>query len=30
MTDELGFVPRYDTRGAIDAVAAELRKAAVP
>jgi UDP-glucose 4-epimerase len=29
MTDELGFVPRYDTRGAIDAVAADLRKAAV-
>ena len=29
MTNDLGFVPRYDTRGAIDAVAAELRKAAV-
>jgi UDP-glucose 4-epimerase len=29
MTDELGFVPRYDTRGAIEAVAADLRKAAV-
>jgi len=28
MTDELGFTPRYDTPGAIDAVAAELRKAA--
>jgi UDP-glucose 4-epimerase len=29
MTNELGFTPRYDTRAAIDAVAAELRKAAV-
>jgi UDP-glucose 4-epimerase len=29
MTDELGFAPRHDTRGAIDAVAADLRKAAV-
>jgi UDP-glucose 4-epimerase len=29
MTNELGFTPRYDTRGAIDAVADELRKAAV-
>ena len=29
MTNELGFTPRYDTRGAIDAVAAELRKADV-
>ena len=29
MTDELGFTPRYDTRGAIDAIAADLRKAAV-
>lgn len=29
MTDELGFTPHHDTRGAIDAVAAELRKAAV-
>jgi UDP-glucose 4-epimerase len=28
MTDELGFTPRYDTRGAIDAVAAQLREAA--
>jgi UDP-glucose 4-epimerase len=28
MTNELGFTPRYDTRGAIDAVAAALRKAA--
>ena len=28
MTNELGFTPRYDTRAAIDAVAAELRKAA--
>jgi UDP-glucose 4-epimerase len=28
MLDELGFVPRHDTPGAIDAVAAELRKAA--
>jgi UDP-glucose 4-epimerase len=29
MTGELGFTPRYDTRAAIDAVAAALRKAAV-
>jgi UDP-glucose 4-epimerase len=29
MRDELGFTPRYDTRGAIDAVAAALRKAVV-
>ena len=29
MTEELGFTPRYDTPGAIDAVAADLRKAAV-
>jgi UDP-glucose 4-epimerase len=28
MTNELRFTPRYDTRGAIDAVAAALRKAA--
>jgi len=28
MTNELGFTPSYDTRGAIDAVAADLRKAA--
>jgi UDP-glucose 4-epimerase len=28
MTSELGFEPRYDTRAAIDAVAAELREAA--
>jgi UDP-glucose 4-epimerase len=28
MTNELGFTPRYDTRAAIDAAAAELRKAA--
>jgi UDP-glucose 4-epimerase len=28
MTHELGFTPRYDTRAAIDAVAAELRSAA--
>jgi UDP-glucose 4-epimerase len=28
MTGELGFTPRYDTRAAIDAVAADLRKAA--
>jgi UDP-glucose 4-epimerase len=28
MADELGFAPRYDTRAAIDAVAADLRKAA--
>jgi UDP-glucose 4-epimerase len=27
MTGELGFTPRYDTRGAIDAVAQQLRKA---
>jgi UDP-glucose 4-epimerase len=29
MTEELGFTPRYDTRAAIDAVAADLRKGAV-
>jgi UDP-glucose 4-epimerase len=29
MTNALGFTPRYDTPGAIDAVAAELRKADV-
>jgi len=29
MTNELGFTPRYDTPGAIDTVAAELRKADV-
>ena len=29
MRDELAFTPRYDTRAAIDAVAAALRKAAV-
>ena len=29
MRDELGFTPRYDTRAAIDAVAAAQRKAAV-
>jgi hypothetical protein len=28
MTGELKFEPRYDTRAAIDAVAAELREAA--
>jgi UDP-glucose 4-epimerase len=28
MTNDLGFAPRFDTRGAIDAVAADLRKAA--
>ena len=28
MTEELGFHPRYDTRAAIDAVAAQLRGAA--
>jgi hypothetical protein len=28
MTDELRFEPRYDTRAAVDAVAAQLREAA--